>query len=98
MAPSDIEVTQAIQHLLFRHSSGSVLDDGLCSIEKVPLHDRFERTIGPDPHVRIVPDPHLFQLVRDAVPDIVADVLWIGEDLVDPAPRPRTTVLAPHMP
>lgn len=98
MASGDIELAQPIQHLVFRHPSRPALDDGLGSVVEVTLDDRLECTIGPDPHIGVVAHPHLLQLVRDAIPDVVADVLRVRQDLVDPASRPWAAVLTLHMP
>jgi hypothetical protein len=50
------------------------------------------KALGTNPHLWVVTNPHLLQLVRDPVPNVVTDVLGVGEHLMNAATA-RTAVL-----
>ena len=53
------------------------------------VHDPLESAICTDPHFGIINNPLLLELERAPVVDIVANVLFVREDLVDGAARPE---------
>jgi hypothetical protein len=59
-------------------------------LKKILLDKRLECRVVPHPHTGWIDHPLHLQLGRRSVIDIVADVLLVGENLVDGAARPRS--------
>jgi hypothetical protein len=59
-------------------------------LKKISLDKRLECRVVPHPHTGWIDHPLHLQLGRRSVIDIVADVLLVGENLVDGAARPRS--------
>src|ERR1700722_1204602 len=55
------------------------------------MNERLERALCADPHVGAVADPFSLELEGTAIPDIVADVFLVDEDLVDGPACPRSS-------
>jgi hypothetical protein len=73
-------------------------NDDLGRIKKLALHDCFERSVGSDPHVRIIVDALPFQLKRSAIPNVVADIFLINKNLMDSASCPFSPHIGPNVP
>ena len=58
------------------------------------VNDRHEGAIAPDPHVDRVVDSLVLQLERAPIVDIGADVLRVGEHLMNGRPCPLAPVLS----
>ena len=67
----------------------AILDDALCRFEEIQLDDGLECPVVPYPHLGRIDHPLGPQLEGRAVIDVVADILLIGENLVDRASCPR---------
>ena len=83
------EFLQPIEHLLVREDAISLLDDTTHNEERLKVNNGLKNRIGSNPHVGGVTDSLLLELEGDTVVDIVADVLFVGEDLLDHAARPE---------
>lgn len=70
--------------------TGSGLDDFSGSIEHRRINNRLKSALRADPHRGVVDDAALLQLERDPVPNIVADVFFVDENLVHRPTRPGT--------
>src|SRR5260370_39107358 len=70
------------------------LDDAPCLLEYGNVDDRYEGAVAPNPHVDRIVDSFVLQFERASVVDVGADVLRVGEDLMDGRPRPRATVFS----
>lgn len=68
----------------------------LRGIEDIGWHDGFEGTFLLDPHVGRVHHPQLFELKRNAVVDVVADVFLVGQHFMHCCSCPLTVEVGAH--
>ena len=64
------------------------IDDFACAQEQRLVHNGGVGAFGPDPHLAKVHHPALLQLEGHLVVDVVADVFFVGQDLVNGRPGP----------
>src|SRR5581483_2669023 len=83
------KTAQKLQHLRIIKAPGSLLDDMPRPLEQVTRHDPGERAVAAYPLIRRVPGPPLLQLEGDAVVDVIADVLLVGQHLMHGSPGPE---------
>ena len=88
---------EPVEQLLVGVTLAPGVDDALRSFIEVWFDNRLEGPVMADPHVGWIEDSLGLQLERDPVVDIVADVFFVGQDLVDRASGPRSTEIG-HMP
>ncbi len=80
---------KCVQQVLVGKMAAARIDDFPGAQEQCLIDDGWIGALGADPHLARVHHPTLFQLEGDLVEDIVADVLLVGEHLMDRCPRPR---------
>ena len=66
-------------------------------VEQIGLDDGLEGAFLLDPHIRGVHHPGLLELEGDAVVDVVADVLLVGQYLIDGGARPLPVQVGAHL-
>ena len=77
------QCAQGIQHVLVGKSTRSLGDDRLGGIEQIAFDNSLEDAFGTDPLVWGIPYPCLFELERNPVPDVVADIFCVDQHLVN---------------
>src|SRR6185437_2115154 len=77
------------QHVLIGHFVGAFGDDCLRRVEELAVNNGPEHAVCTDPDVRGVDNVLSFQLKRRAIPNIVSDILFIDQDLMDRTFGPR---------
>ena len=77
-----------IEEVLVAEAAAAVLNDPLGRLEEVGIDDTVEHAVRTDPRLRRIDDALGFQFEGDAIVEVVADVFFIGQDLVDDAARP----------
>src|SRR4051812_49341918 len=82
------ELPQQIQHIFIREAVSTPSNENLRGVEQGRVDDWVERSVCAYPHVRAVMHPLSLELERGPVPDVVADVLLIDQDLVDSSSGP----------
>ena len=80
---------ELLKHLLIREFPAPFDDDPLSGEEERRFHNPLERALGSDPVLRRISDVLLLQLEGRAVINIVANILLVGEHLMNCAPTPR---------
>lgn len=79
---------KSLQHIVIGELARALLDDDLRRIEEQSVHRSGEGSISPDPFITRILAPSLMQLDRDTVPDVVADLFLVDQNLMDCAARP----------
>ena len=82
---------QGSEHLLVGHAGRARCYDLVGGFVERRINDCRKAVRRSDPGFRIVADALLLELEGPAVPNIGADVLFVDQNLVDGAPRPRPT-------
>jgi hypothetical protein len=82
------EIAKAAKQFVVAEVIAARRDDGASTFEKRGIDDTWIGVLRPDPHFRAIYDALLLQLIRDAIIDVVADVLFVSENLVDGCPGP----------
>src|ERR1035441_9422406 len=70
------------------------LNDSPRLFEDGGVNDRHKGSIAPDPHVDRIVDSLVLQLERAAIVDVGADVLGVGEHLMDGRRGPQAAVFS----
>jgi hypothetical protein len=78
-----VKVFQPVKHLLVAEPPLALQHDALGLIEQLGIHDGFKGPVRPDPHLGRIFNPFLFQFERGVVVDVVADVFFVGEHLMN---------------
>ena len=61
----------------------TLVDDGSGALKESPIYNRREDTIRSNPGVGPIDDTAFLQLVRDAIKDVIADVFFVRQNLMD---------------
>ena len=61
----------------------TLVDDGSGAFKESSIYNRREDTIRSDPGVAPIDDTTLLQFVGDAIEDVIADVLFVRQNLMD---------------
>ena len=79
---------QFFQHLLIGEFLAARQNDFPRLEEQFRLDDAFKNAVGSNPFVRRIVHMLLFQFARGPVIDVVADVFFVGENLMHRRPVP----------
>ena len=82
-SPALVQGAQLLDQFFIRVPVGAGTDHPLDGVERFGWDDRLEGRLFFDPHLRDVHHSVLLELERNAVVNVVADVLFVGEDLVN---------------
>ena len=82
--------------LFIRIVPGSGVDDCTGSLKKCPLHNGWIYAFSANPHFTWIDDSPLLKLERYLVKNIVADVFFVGQDLMDRRSRPAASQICQY--
>ena len=83
VACCEIFAHQKFEQFFIRIMIAALVDDSSRALEKSSIYNGGENTIRSNPSVGVIDDTTLFQLVRDAIEDVIADVFLVGQNLMD---------------
>src|ERR1700716_892554 len=72
----------------------ALVDNESGPLKKSSVDNRGEDTVRSNPGVGLIDDAALLQFVRNAIEDVVADILLVCQDLMDRGASPGTTEIA----
>ena len=87
-ATAAIQATEPFDEFVIGIAACSCSDDPLGGVEHVRRNHSGKRGVPSNPHLRRIHHPELLQLEGDPVVDVVADVLLVGQYLIDGGARP----------
>ena len=90
------QAPEALEHLFIREPSIALSDHSLCREENLWVDNRLECVISPNPHFWTVFDPILLQLEGAAIIDVIADVLFVRQNLMNGSPSPGLAKISRH--
>ena len=61
----------------------ALVDDSSRALEKSSIYNGGENTIRSNPSVGVIDDTALLQFVRDAIEDVITDVLFVRQNLMN---------------
>src|SRR6267142_6748362 len=76
----------------------ALVDDKSGALKKSSVDNRGEDTIRSNPRGALIDDTALLQLVRNAIEDVVADIFFVCQNLMDRCASPGTTEIAHDAP
>ena len=61
----------------------ALVDDGSGALKESSIYNRREDTVRSNPGVGPIDDAALLQFVRNAIEDVIADVFFVRQNLMD---------------
>src|ERR1700720_3369245 len=91
-----VKLTELFEQFIVGKPQRPLPNDRLRGSKKKGIDNGLECAVGPDPHLRPIPDALLLELERHAVPDVVANVFLVDKHLMHRAACPETPQIGAH--